>query len=151
MVKKSVKCPHCNGEVEIYRNPFLTVDLILMDREATGVYLVNRRNEPHGWALPGGFVDYGEDPKDAAVREGVEETSLEIELLDQFGTYGDPDRDPRFHTVTIVYTAHGGGNAVGKDDALEAKFFPWDDLPEPIVFDHGKILKDYRKSVSQPG
>lgn len=122
-----------------------------MDPDETGVYLVKRRNEPHGWALPGGFVDYGEEIGVAALREGVEETSLEIGLLEQFRAYGDPERDPRFHTVTVVYTAHGRGEAVGRDDAIEAKFFPWDDLPEPIVFDHARILEDYRKRVSPHG
>ncbi|MBN1826951.1 MAG: NUDIX hydrolase [Candidatus Eisenbacteria bacterium] len=143
MSKESKRCPHCGGEVERYRNPFPTVDLILMDQNETGLWLVERRNPPKGWALPGGFVDYGEDLPEAAAREGREETNLEVEILGQFRAYGDPGRDPRFHTVTVVYAAHGRGEAKGGDDALRARFFLWGALPETMAFDHREIIADW--------
>jgi len=146
MSKESIRCPHCGREVERYRNPFPTVDLILMDPEETGLWLIERRNPPEGWALPGGFVDYGEGLEEAAAREGREETSLEIEIVDQFRAYGDPGRDPRFHTITVVFAAHGRGEAKGADDALQARFYKWDDLPSTIAFDHGGIIADWLSS-----
>ena len=144
-------CPHCGGEVKEYRNPFPTVDLILMDAGKSGVYLIERKNEPHGWALPGGFVDYGESLEDAARREGSEETSLRIELLGQVGAYGDPGRDPRFHTVTVVYAAAGEGEPKARDDARAIRFFPWDDLPAEMAFDHRKILDDFLRTNGVTG
>lgn len=139
-------CPRCGGEIDTYRNPFPTVDLILMDPEETGVWLVERRNPPPGWALPGGFVEVGEGLEAAAAREGREETSLEIEILDQFRAYGDPGRDPRFHTITVVFLAHGRGAAVARDDARSVRFFPWDAIPAELAFDHKAILGDYRRT-----
>ena len=123
------------------RNPFPTVDIIIeMDG---GIVLIKRKNEPHGWAIPGGFVDYGESLEDAAIREAKEETSLNIKLIRQFHTYSDPSRDPRFHTITTVYIAKADGFPAGADDALEARIFNEDSLPAPIVFDHAKVLGDY--------
>jgi 8-oxo-dGTP diphosphatase len=136
--------------VKAYRNPFPTVDLILMDAEREGIFLIQRKNEPHGWALPGGFVDYGESLEDAARREGREETSLQIELLEQVGAYGDPGRDPRFHTVTVVYAAIGRGEAEARDDAGTIRFFRWSALPGEMAFDHRKILDDYRREGERP-
>lgn len=123
------------------RNPFPTADVIIEINE--GIVLVKRKNEPHGWAIPGGFVEYGESLEDAAVREAREETSLDVKLLRQFHTYSDPSRDPRFHTITTVFIGKADGIPHGADDALDALVFKEDTLPSPIVFDHKKILADY--------
>jgi len=124
-----------------YRNPIPTVDIIIEYRG--GVVLIKRKNEPVGWAIPGGFVDYGETLESAAVREAKEETNLDVELIRQFHTYSDPKRDPRRHTISIVFIAKGYGELKPGDDALEAGVFTEANLPEPIVFDHKEILRDY--------
>lgn len=125
-----------------YRNPLPTVDIII--EHAGGVVLVRRRNEPLGWALPGGFVDYGESLEQAAMREAIEETGLEVMLRRQMHTYSDPKRDPRHHTITTVFVAEPAGGVLrGGDDAAEAKVFTRETLPDNIVFDHRKILEDY--------
>ncbi|MBN1534392.1 MAG: NUDIX hydrolase [Spirochaetes bacterium] len=110
-----------------------------------GIVLIKRKNPPYGWALPGGFVDYGEPLERAAVREAREETSLEVELLRQFHTYSDPSRDPRQHTVSTVFIARASGTPRGADDASEARIFPPDGPPEEMAFDHAQILRDYRE------
>lgn len=122
--------------------PALTVDVIIELGER-GVVLVRRAFEPLGWALPGGFVERGESLEQAAVREAHEETSLQVELVRQFHAYSDPARDPRGHTVTVVFVARARGEPVGRDDAVEARAFGITALPEPIVFDHLSILADY--------
>lgn len=124
------------------KNPFLTVDIII-ELENRGIVLVERKNPPHGWALPGGFVDYGESLEEAAVREAKEETSLDVELSEQFHTYSNPSRDPRHHTVSTVFIAKAGGSPRGADDAERAQIFVKANLPAPIVFDHARILRDY--------
>jgi ADP-ribose pyrophosphatase YjhB (NUDIX family) len=128
-----------------YKNPVPTVDIIieLENDGTTEIVLINRKNPPYGWAIPGGFVDYGESLEDAAVREAKEETGLEVELKRQFHTYSDPLRDSRQHTITTVYIAKGKGVPVAADDAKEARIFNWTNLPESIVFDHSDILNDY--------
>jgi len=126
------------------RNPFLTVDIII-EINGKGIVLIERKNFPHGWALPGGFVDYGESAETAAVREAKEETSLDVKLVEQFHTYSDPNRDPRFHTASVVYVATAEGTPHGDDDAKLARLFREDELPTPIVFDHPRILRDYYK------
>jgi len=126
-----------------YRVPALTVDLII-EVEGEGVVLVKRKNPPHGWALPGGYVDYGETLEQAAVREAREETGLEIELKRQMHTYSDPSRDPRRHTVTTVFVAVAGGTPAAGDDAAEVRVFPWDRIPAELAFDHAEILEHYR-------
>lgn len=108
---------------------------------------MERKNPPHGWALPGGFVDAGESLAEAAVREAREETGLEVRLEEQFFTYGDPDRDPRMHTISTVFIARAEGDPVGGDDARQARAFDWDELP-PLAFDHGRILEDVRRYLS---
>ena len=123
------------------KNPLLTVDLIIELNE--GIVLIKRKNPPEGWALPGGFVDYGETIESAALREAKEETGLDVELVRQFHSYSDPKRDPRHHTVTTVFVAKAQGNAVAGDDAKEAEIFRRDNLPEQIAFDHRDILNDY--------
>lgn len=123
------------------RNPCLTVDIIIELPE--GIVLIERKNPPHGWALPGGFVDYGESVEDAAVREAREETSLDVTLVRQFHTYSDPDRDPRFHTVSTVFIARAAGPPAAGDDAAAVGVFGKDSLPAPLCFDHARILDDY--------
>jgi len=119
-----------------------TVDTII-EISSGGIVLVERKNQPHGWALPGGFVDYGESLEVAAVREAKEETCLDVTLVEQFHTYSDPHRDPRHHTVSTVYLAIADGVPEGGDDAQDAKVFIENELPDRIVFDHPKILADY--------
>ena len=108
-----------------------------------GIVLIKRKFPPFGWALPGGFVDYGESLEQAAIREAKEETSLDIELLCQMHTYSDPKRDPRKHTISTVFIARAEGNPIARDDAQEIKVLSKDELNFPLAFDHEKILKDY--------
>ena len=107
--------------------------------------LVERRYPPAGWALPGGFVEIGETVEQAVRREMKEETGLELEGLKQFRVYSDPKRDPRVHTVSVVFTADGIGVLQGGSDAKVAKVFKLDELPEEICFDHREIIEDYFK------
>ena len=123
------------------RAPIPTVDIIIENNN--GVLLIKRKNPPEGWALPGGFVDYGESLESAAVREAREETGLGVELTRQFHTYSDPKRDPRHHTITTVFIAKAAGKAVAGDDAKEVGIFGKDGLPEQIAFDHRNIIRDY--------
>ncbi len=123
------------------RNPFLTVDCIIEYRG--GIILVKRRNPPYGWAIPGGFVDYGESLEEAAAREAKEETGLTAELVRQFHAYSEPDRDPRSHTVSVVFIGRGKGELQAADDAVDAGVFTKDNLPGEIAFDHRAILEDY--------
>ncbi len=127
---------------EKFRNPLVTVDIII-ELASGGIVLIERKNAPYGWALPGGFVDYGESLETAAVREAKEETCLDVLLMEQFYTYSDPGRDPRHHTVSTVFIARGDGVPQGADDAKTAHIFGENQLPAPIVFDHGQILADY--------
>ncbi|HOK03543.1 MAG TPA: NUDIX hydrolase, partial [Spirochaetota bacterium] len=108
-----------------------------------GIVLIKRKNPPYGWAIPGGFVDYGETLEDAAKREAFEETGLTVELVRQFHTYSDPSRDPRQHTISTVFIAKAKGEPKGMDDAMEAKIFRFDEIPQDMAFDHRKILEDY--------
>ena len=124
------------------KTPFVTVDIII-EVEDCGVVLIERKNPPHGWALPGGFVDYGENLGQAALREAKEETSLDVQLIEQFYTYSDPSRDPRHHTISTVFIARAHGDPKGADDARQAQLFTEAELPSPIVFDHARILRDY--------
>ncbi len=126
------------------RSPRLTVDILIqMEGPPERIVLVKRKFPPYGWAIPGGFVDWGETVEAAAVREAREETSLNVHLVRQFQVYSDPSRDPRGHTVSVVFIAEAGGAPRAGDDAGEARVFHKDDLPTPIVFDHAKILSDY--------
>ena len=129
-----------------FRNPFPTVDIIIevMDgRKRRGVVLIERKNPPPGWALPGGFVDYGETLEAAAVREAREETSLDVVLGGQLGAYSDPARDPRFHTISTVFLARATGDPAGADDAMSAIVVDPRDRSLSLAFDHRKILDDY--------
>jgi len=135
-------CPNCGAELEIYHNPTPTVDIIITV-EGGGIVLIMRRNDPVGWAIPGGFVDYGESLEGAAVREAREETSLDVILEGQLGTYSRPDRDPRQHTISTVFMARAAGTPVAADDAAQIGVFTENTLPEPLMFDHSEILSDY--------
>ena len=151
-MKEGHSCPHCGGLVYKYRNPFPTVDIVI-ELEDKGIVLIQRGKEPYGWALPGGFVDYGESLEEAARREALEETSLDVELLSQLGAYSAPDRDPRHHSISVVFLARAKGEPTARDDAQEVGVFTEKNLPAPLTFDHQRILTDYfawKKGVS-PG
>jgi 8-oxo-dGTP diphosphatase len=135
-----MECPHCKKEIKGYRNPTPTVDIII-DIDGR-IVLIKRKNPPFGWALPGGFVDYGESFEDAALREAKEETGLEVSDLEQLHTYSDPGRDPRQHTASTVFAGSASGVPQAGDDAGETGLFSRDNLPE-LVFDHARILADY--------
>jgi 8-oxo-dGTP diphosphatase len=129
-----------------FKNPYPTVDIIIemaLSSGQPGIILIKRKNPPHGWALPGGFVDYGESLEQAAIREAKEETNLDIQLVSQMFTYSDPQRDPRFHTITTVYLARAKGIPEAKDDAVEIGVFTREEIDFPLAFDHAKILEDY--------
>jgi len=132
--------------IRFEKHPLPTVDIIIKTKGG-GIILIQRRNPPFGWALPGGFVNYGESLEEAARREALEETSLALSNLQQFKTYSDPKRDPRFHTISTVYTATGRGKPRAKDDAFQVGIFKEEDLPRNIAFDHRQILRDYFKAA----
>jgi len=138
------KCPKCGYVFRRHRNPAPTVDLII-EIPGRGLILIQRARPPLGWALPGGFVDYGESLEAAARREAREETNLEVELLGQFHTYSDPGRDPRQHNITTVFVAQAHGTPQAADDARSLAIFRPEDLPRALAFDHGQILADYLK------
>ena len=146
MPRRTIQCPNCKQEIEVFRNPIPTVDIII-EIESKGIILIKRENPPYGWAIPGGFVDYGESLEGAAVREAKEETNLDVKLTRQFHTYSDPKRDPRHHSISTVYIARGEGIPEAKDDAVEIGVFNESNLPDEIAFDHRSILMDYIKSI----
>lgn len=127
------------------QTPALAADIIieLMDLEARPIVLIERKYPPAGWAIPGGFVDVGETVEQAAVREALEETSLQVSLVALLGCYSKPARDPRGHTVSVVYVAHASGVPVARDDARSVNVCPPDQPLQPLAFDHCKILQDY--------
>ncbi|MDD5007999.1 MAG: NUDIX hydrolase [Syntrophorhabdaceae bacterium] len=127
------------------KTPFVTVDIII--RYHGGIVMIERKNPPPGWAIPGGFVDIGESLEDAAVREAKEETSLDVTLVEQFHAYSKPDRDPRFHTVSVVFIGDGKGTLAGRDDARKAEIFAEGSLPDTIAFDHREIIADYFRYI----
>lgn len=127
------------------RTPLLTVDIIILLNKA--VVLIKRKNPPFGWALPGGFVDLGETVEQAAIRETKEETTLDLYDLKQFHVYSSPSRDPRGHTVSVVFTAKGSGIPKPMDDAKDIALFRADNLPSNIAFDHKAILNDFFNSL----
>jgi 8-oxo-dGTP diphosphatase len=128
-----------------YRNPAPTVDIIieLCDRPHRPIILIERKFAPLGWAIPGGFVDYGEMTEKAAIREAKEEISLDIRLIEQFQVYSNPQRDDRQHTVSIVFIAEAIGEPLAADDALKVGIFDTWELPKNLCFDHDLILQDY--------
>jgi ADP-ribose pyrophosphatase YjhB (NUDIX family) len=150
MTKTKKRCPHCGNEIQEYRNPIPTVDIIIEVGDE-GIILVKRKNYPHGWAIPGGFVDYGESAESAAAREAREETSVEVTSLKQFRVYSDPARDPRQHTLSVVFIARGKGIPRAADDAADLDIYTEDTLPKPLAFDHEKILHEYFAFKEQGG
>lgn len=140
-----MQCPHCKRQIETHRNPTPTVDIIIEIGDM--IVLIERKNPPYGWALPGGFVDYGESYETAAAREAQEETGLTVVGLRQFHTYSAPDRDPRGHTASTVYIGRAEGTPQAGDDAAQAKLFDQNTLPQ-MAFDHDKILADYFRAKS---
>ncbi len=145
-METSHHCPCCGQPIPRHRNPVPTVDAVIevpaLDG-TPGVVLIRRKNPPPGWALPGGFVNYGEAVEQAVVREAKEETGLSIRLKGLLGVYSAPDRDPRGHTISVVFVAEAEGTPKGQDDAASAAVFPVHSLPEELAFDHGRILRDY--------
>lgn len=131
--------------------PALTADIIieLNNRPSRPIVLIERKYAPLGWALPGGFVDVGEPVELAAVREAREETGLTVHLRALLGCYSDPKRDPRGHTVSLVYVADASGTPCANDDAANVAVFEIDRLPSTLAFDHGAILADYLRFRAQ--
>ena len=141
---------------EQYKNPAPTVDIIIeisntntnnADTAEKQIVLIKRKNPPREWALPGGFVDYGESLEMAATREAYEETCLHVELKKQFHTYSDPSRDKRLHTISTVFIATATGQPVAADDAEDIHIFKLNEIPEKLAFDHRKIINDYINNI----
>lgn len=126
--------------------PLIAADILieLIDRPERPIVLIERRNPPYGWAIPGGFVDVGESVEAAAIREAEEETALRVRLTALLGVYSDPTRDVRGHTASVVYVAEAQGEPRAQDDARALAIFSPDHPPEPLAFDHARILADYR-------
>ncbi|WP_297536402.1 NUDIX hydrolase [Thermococcus sp.] len=130
-------------KAEVHRCIGLTVDGVIIHNN--GVVLIRRKREPFKdfYALPGGFVEYGESVEDALKREMKEETGLDVRILRLVGVYSDPGRDPRGHTVSVAFLCLGEGKLKAGDDAKEVHVFPVDEaLKLPLAFDHGRILRD---------
>lgn len=129
------------------KTPLLAVDIIIELTEYAGrpIVLIERKNPPHGWALPGGFVDVGESLEQAAVREAKEEISLDVDIKRLLGCYSEPSRDPRGHVVSAVYIAEAYGTPKAADDAANVIFCTLGNLPESLAFDHNQIIDDYVK------
>jgi len=144
------KCPACGHPITVHANPVPTVDVVIF-LPGQGVVLVERRNPPPGYALPNGFVDYGETVERAAVREAREETGLDVVLTGLLGVYSDPARDARMHTLSVVFAAQARDASALRagDDAAEVRVFPLDALPANLAFDHARILRDYRLTRSK--
>ena len=131
--------------------PILAADVIIHEQGQSwrSIVLIKRKNPPHGWAVPGGFVDIGETVESAAVREAKEETNLEVVLKGLLGVYSKPDRDPRGHVVSVVYVGSGQGNLRAADDAGAVALFSIDALPPTMAFDHAEIVEDYARYVDR--
>ena len=127
--------------------PLLAADAIIELTAYPGrpIVLIERLYPPHGWAIPGGFVDLGERIETAAVREALEETGLHVRLKALLGIYSDPARDPRGHTATAVYVAEADGEPRAMDDARALAVFTLDQMPDVLAFDHAAVLADYRR------
>lgn len=146
---KQVTCPHCGKTFPMYANPTPTTDVIIYDSKK-GIVIIERKNEPHGFALPGGFIDAGETVEQAAMREMREETNLDVKLEGLLGVYSKPDRDPRQHTMSVVFVgkAQDPDKLHAGDDAGQAAYYPLDKLPSPFAFDHEKIIADFKEYLA---
>ena len=136
-------CPRCGAGIRTWQRPGVSVDMLITYEGR--LVLVYRRNRPVAWALPGGYVDYGEALEHAARREALEETNLELEGAEQFHTYSDPDRDDRQHSITTVFLARGVGELRAGDDAERVALFDPADAPHPLAFDHSRIVRDFAR------
>lgn len=150
-LSKYIICPKCKTEIKEYKNPIPTADVIIEIYNSAnvfqGIVLIERKNYPFGWALPGGFIEYGESTETSAVREAKEETSLDVRLLRLFNVYSNPNRDPRHHTITLVYVANViSGELKAADDAKNIAVYNENNLPELIAFDHRNIIIEYFNS-----
>jgi len=126
--------------------PLLAADAIIElvdEKNELGIVLIERKNPPYGWAIPGGFVDVGETIEQAAIREMKEEVCLDVELECLLGLYSDPVRDKRGHTATAIYIAQAKGMPKAADDAKTVAVFKLDALPTELAFDHAQVLQDY--------
>lgn len=128
---------------KLSQGPFITVDGVIEYKG--GIVMIERSNPPLGWALPGGFLDYGESVEEGVRREVKEETNLEFVDISLLGVYSSPKRDPRFHTVSVVFYGRGEGELKADSDAKDVKIFKLDHLPDKIAFDHRSIIEDYRR------
>lgn len=133
------------------KTPLLAADIIIElvdkadDAGRVPIVLIERKNPPHGWALPGGFVDLGETVEQGAIREAKEETGLEVTLKGLLGCYSHPARDPRRQVVSLVYVAQARGEPIALDDAKKVMIASVESFAGPLAFDHEKILSDYLK------
>ncbi len=142
-VSRYINCPKCGTRIRVYKNPVPTVDIIIELGDTGQIVFIKRKNPPHGLAIPGGFVDYGESVEEAAVREAEEETGLRVDLKYLLGVYSNPERDSRLHTISTVFVATSMGTPRAGDDALEVVITMPEQLSGPLCFDHGKIISDY--------
>jgi 8-oxo-dGTP diphosphatase len=142
-----VTMPSYKRSMPAPKTPLIAADIIieLTDRPERPIVLIERKNPPYGWALPGGFVDLDEAVPDAAVREAREETALEVVLHALLGVYSEPGRDPRGPTASVVYIASAAGEPRARDDAKTVRVVALDALPADLAFDHARILADYRR------
>lgn len=148
-MQRQVVCPHCGQPYARYCNPTPTADVVIYEPQR-GVVVIRRGGAPLGYALPGGFIEEGECAEAAAVREMREETGLDVELTGLLGVYSRPDRDPRLHTLTTVFTGRPRNPEAlqAGDDAAGAAFYALDSLPSPLVFDHAQILRDFAEVLA---
>jgi 8-oxo-dGTP diphosphatase len=132
------------------KHPLLAVDCVVFDR-AGRLLLIRRKHPPFQdqYALPGGFVEYGETIEQAAARELLEEANLVATTLSLIGVYSDPHRDPRGHVVSIAYLAITGQyDSRAGGDASEASFIAdWEN--KELAFDHGRIVRDARALIKR--
>jgi 8-oxo-dGTP diphosphatase len=147
MAFDTLTCPTCGSAVKSYRNPIPTVDIII--EMENGILLVSRKGPPLGWALPGGYVDYGETLENAAIREAWEETSIRITEPKLLGCYSDPTRDSRQHTISTVFVARGEGIPHAGDDAADILIVRPEAVPD-LCFDHNRIIHDYLRQKQIP-